>query len=136
MLPPELADRRLDLSGDLMRTAVGTSRSIGERDEAALLVAGDPVVDRLARHPEALGDLDHLPAILHDRENGLVPLLHDAELHQHRPTSLPRTGAGRADGPMDRCQASAGATVKDQPELVSNMSRSSVNHEVVPERPG
>jgi hypothetical protein len=35
-------------------------------------------------------------------------------------------GPGQADEPDDECQASAGATVKDQPGAVSNMSRNSV----------
>jgi hypothetical protein len=33
---------------------------------------------------------------------------------------------------VDRCQASAGATVNDQPEPVSRMSRNSVKHQVTP----
>jgi hypothetical protein len=32
------------------------------------------------------------------------------------------------------CQASAGATVKDQPDSVSWISRNSVQHQVTPER--
>src|SRR5512132_4071453 len=38
----------------------------------------------------------------------------------------------RRDG---RCQASAGATVKDQPEPMSWISRNSVKDQVTPERP-
>jgi len=35
----------------------------------------------------------------------------------------------------ERCQASAGATVKDQPDPVSRISRSSVKDQVTPEHP-
>jgi hypothetical protein len=44
-------------------------------------------VDALARDAEAFSDLGDLPAILHHREHGLIPLFHDTQLHQHRPTS-------------------------------------------------
>jgi len=33
------------------------------------------------------GRPDDPPAVLHDREHGLIPLFHDAELHQARPIS-------------------------------------------------
>jgi hypothetical protein len=71
----------------------------------------------------------------HDGQDGVVPLFHDAELHQHGPL-LPAKGPGQADEPLDEWQALAGATVKDQAKPVSKMSRNSVNPEVVPECPG
>src|SRR5438445_12698683 len=45
------------------------------------------------------------------------------------PSSL---GTERKD---DRCQRSAGATVKDQPDQVSTISRNGVKPQVTPERP-
>ncbi len=98
-------------------------RSVSERGQAALLVAGDPGVDGLAGDAEALGDLDDLPAVLDHCEHRLIPLFHDAELHQHGPPP-------ERDG---RCQASAEATVKDQAEPVSRISRNSVKDQVTPE---
>jgi hypothetical protein len=40
--------------------------------------------------------------------------------------------ANAGDGRAGRCQASAGATVKDQPEPVSTISRNSVKDQVTP----
>ena len=125
MLPTEFADLCLDLGGDLVRTGLRTMRSVGKRWQAALLVAGDPCVHRLAGDAKPLGDLGGLPSVLHDRQDGLVPLLHDRQFHQHGPPP-------DRDG---RCQASAEATVKDQPNTVSSISRTRVKHQVTPERP-
>ena len=123
MLPPQLADRSLDLRVDLVGAGDGTVGSVGERGKTAALVPDDPGVDALPGDAEALGDLGDLPPVLDHRQHGLVPLLHDAELHQHGPPP-------ERDG---RCQASAGATVKDQAEPVSRISRNSVKHQVTPE---
>jgi hypothetical protein len=41
-----------------------------------------PSVQRPARHPESLGDLDRWHTRL-DLQNGPIPLLHHAQLHQH-----------------------------------------------------
>jgi hypothetical protein len=123
MLAAHLADRRLGLARDLVGAGGGPVGAIDQAREATDLVAGDPCVDALTGHPEALSDLGDLPAILHHRQDRLIPLFHDTQLHQHRPP--PRE--------MRRCQASAGATVKDQPEPVSRINRNSVNHQVTPE---
>jgi hypothetical protein len=50
-----------------------------------------------------------------------------------RTRSSPRSRQG--DGQTNRCQASAGATVNDQAESVSRISRSSVKDQVTPLRP-
>jgi hypothetical protein len=42
------------------------------------LIARDPVVDALTGHAQTPGDLGHLPAVLHDGQHRLIPLLHDA----------------------------------------------------------
>ncbi len=97
--------------------------AVDQGREPAVLVAGDPCVDALAGHTEALSHLGHLPAILHHREHRLIPLFHDAQLHQHRPPP-------RRD---ERCQASAGATVKHQPDPVSRINRNSDRAQVTPE---
>jgi hypothetical protein len=124
VLPSELTDQRLHLRSDLVRTRGRPVGTVGEGCQPACLVAGDPGVDGLPRHSETIGDLDNLPAILDHRQHRLVPLLHDAELHQHGPPP-------ERDG---RCQASAEATVNDQPEPVSRISRNSVKDQVTPER--
>ena len=96
VFPSELADQGLGLAGGLVRAGGGSVGTVGERREAALLVAGDPGVDALARDAEAPGHLGDLPAVLHDREHRLVPLLHEAELHQHDGHLLPDRGSSRA----------------------------------------
>jgi hypothetical protein len=51
MLAPQLADHSLELGGDLVGTARGAMRTIGQCRQATFFVAGDPVVDALARDP-------------------------------------------------------------------------------------
>jgi iron complex transport system substrate-binding protein len=88
VLAAELADHRLQLGGDLVGAARGTVRSVGEGGKASGLVAGDPLVHRLAGHTEALGHFGDLPAVLDHGHDRLVALLHDAQLHEvHRATS-------------------------------------------------
>jgi hypothetical protein len=72
-----------------VRTEPRTVGSVGQRGQATLLVAGEPVV---ARHPHPLSHLNHSPAVLHNRQDCLVPPFHDAELHQDGPP-LPRRQA-------------------------------------------
>ena len=86
VLPSELADLRLDLGRDLVRAGLWPMRSVGQSSQTSLLVADDPGVDRLPGDAQALGDLGDLPAVLGYRQHRLVPLLHDRQLHQHRPT--------------------------------------------------
>jgi len=133
MLAPELADHGLQLGGDLVRAGRRTVGTVGQRGQTTTLVAGDPGVDALAGHPEPSGDLDHLPAVLHHREHRLVPLFHDAELHEHGPPP-PRPGPRQGEGREGRRQASPGATVNDQPDPTSTISRSGVKAQVTPER--
>ena len=61
------------------------------------------------------GDFDHLPAILRHREHGLIPLFHDTQLHQHRPTSSRDEEVSSIS--RSHRQGSPGVGVKDQPEL-------------------
>ena len=135
VLAAELADRGFELRRDLMGTALRSMRSVGERGEAAVLVTGDPVVDALAGNPETLGDLGDLPAILDHGHDRLITLLHDAELHQHPPTSsiesLP-TRRCEVSNITRNCQRSAETVVQHQPNLcqgsgdhgMSNVNRS------------
>jgi hypothetical protein len=73
-------------------------------------------------------------AVLDDREDGLISLLHDAELHQHEPTSLPRWGRDKDSGQPSR-QASTEVTVDDQGKPVSTVSRRHVKDQVTAECP-
>ena len=68
VLPAQLADHRFDLAVGLMRAAAGPVGPVSERGQASTLVTGEPTVECLARHPDAAGHLDHLPAVLHHRE--------------------------------------------------------------------
>src|SRR5207249_5896517 len=129
VLPAELADRGLHLSPRLVGAGAGPVGPVRQGAQTSGLVPGDPGVDGLPGDPEAPGHLDDLPPLLDHRQYRLVPLFHDTQLHQHGPP--PRLGTGKE---MGMCQASAGATVKDQAESVSGISRTSVKHQVTPER--
>ena len=59
MLPPQLAHRRLDLHADLVRARLRPPRAVHQPAQAALLIAADPRMHTLPRHPEPLSDLSH-----------------------------------------------------------------------------
>ena len=132
MLPTQLADVRLGLGIDLVGTGARAMRPVGERGEPARLIAYDRRVHALSRHAEACGNLGDLPAVLHHGQNGLVPLLHDRQLHQHGPPPCLDRGAEARTRASRTCQASAGATVNDQPDPVSRINRNSVKDQVTP----
>jgi hypothetical protein len=50
--------------------------------QAVVPIPAQPVMHRLARHPERLHDLGHRHTDL-NLQNGPIPLLHHAQLHQH-----------------------------------------------------
>jgi hypothetical protein len=108
VLASQLADLSLDLGRDLMRTRARTVRAIGQSRQTSLLVPRDPGVHALARDAKTSGDLRDLPAVLHDRQHGLVPLLHDAQLHEHAHLLGLERGRDKETG--------APAGVKHQPE--------------------
>jgi hypothetical protein len=130
---PQLADERLHLGGDLMGTRRRTMGPIRKGSQAACFVPGDPAVHALAGDAEAPSDLDDSPTILDHGEHRLVPLFHDAELHQHGYLLLNEHHKG--EGRTGHCQASPGATVNHQPDPVSKNNRSGVKPQVTPERP-
>jgi hypothetical protein len=115
VLPAQLADQCFDLGIDLVRARGRAVGVVGQRGQSALLVARDPGVDGLARDAHAPGELDHPPAVLHHREHRLIPLFHDAELHQHGPP--PETRRAASSITRSHRQGSAEARVVDQPEL-------------------
>jgi hypothetical protein len=122
MLATQLADQGLELRRDLVRAAVGAVRPIGESGETARLVAGDPLVHRLARHAEPSGDLGDLPAVLDHSHDRLIALLHDAQLHEvHRRPPAPR------DRSLRRPRG-----VNDQPEPPSTISRNTCKRSAGP----
>src|ERR1700745_2225965 len=59
--------------------------------QAAAAVAGHLPVDRRARRPEPPGDLDHGDPGL-DFQDGLIALLHDAQLRDHEPEQQQHEG--------------------------------------------
>ena len=91
VLAADLADHRLELGRDLVRTALRFVGAIGESRQASGLVASDPVVDTLARDAKVRGDLGDLPAVLDHGHDCLITLLHDAQLHQHLAPPYPTT---------------------------------------------
>jgi hypothetical protein len=111
MLATQFTDPRFDLRDDLMRTGRRPVGSIRERGESSRLIARDPVVDALARDAQTPGHFGHLPAVLHDGQHRLIPLFHDAQLHQHGPPPCPIEVGTR----MTR--------VKDQPKPPSRINR-------------
>lgn len=56
-------------------------RSNRQRQHAASVVSRDPPMDRVTRDAEMLSDLRDLPAILEDRHDCLIALIHDTDLH-------------------------------------------------------
>ena len=71
-------------------------------------------IEEVPSLPVPEGYLDHLPTVLHHREHGLIPLFHDTQLHQHRPTSSRDEEVSSISRSHRR--GSAGTGVKDQPE--------------------
>jgi hypothetical protein len=69
------------------------------------LIARQPGVQRLARHPDLFGDLGHRQAVTNNRQHGLIPLLGHAQLPHP-------------------------ASVKDQPKQLSSISRGHTPFEV------
>ena len=55
-------------------------RPIRQPVEALSLIAGQPGVQRLARHPHLRGDLRYRQSIADHRQHGLIPLLGHAQL--------------------------------------------------------
>jgi hypothetical protein len=76
MHPAQLAHPRLDHRRHLMRAALRPVRPVGETVETGVLVAAQPGVHRLARHPPLLGDLDHRQPVDLDRQHCLIALFH------------------------------------------------------------
>jgi hypothetical protein len=97
--------------------------------------SGRSSLDGLAGHSESTCDLGDLPPVLHHREQRLVPLLHDRQLHQHRPTSssLDEGARPREKPGTTTVKDQPEPPVKDQAEQVSTISRSRVQDQVTPE---
>jgi hypothetical protein len=88
MQPAQLADRGFGLGSDLVSAGLGAMAPIGEAVEATFFVAADPTVHDLAGDSVAFGDLGHREPVGKNLHDCLVALLHDAQLHEHVPTSL------------------------------------------------
>ena len=83
VLASHLHDAGLDLGRHLVRAAVRPGGLVDESREARVGVLSEPGVHRLAAHPVALGHLDDVDTVEHFVHR-LGPLLHDAELHEHK----------------------------------------------------
>lgn len=90
MGPAQLAHPRLDLTSQLPRVVMRAMRSVGQPEQAVLAGAAQPGVHRLARHPIAFGDLDNGDTAEDDFYDGVITLLHDAQLHEDQPRLSPR----------------------------------------------
>src|SRR5215831_74059 len=97
-----------------MRTRQRPMRSIGQTFETAELIAAQPLVHRLARHPELLGNDGHLETVDLHSHHCLIALLHFAELHKH--SAHPLRSQPRAE---------------DDEDEVSSISRYRVNHQPI-----
>jgi class 3 adenylate cyclase len=105
--PAQLQQRGLHRRRHLMRTRHRPMRPIHQPLKASGLIAGQPGVQRLPRHPHLLGDLRNRQPIADHRQHGLIPLLSHAQ--------LPHPGS-----------------VKDQPKQLSSISRNTVRHHPKP----
>jgi hypothetical protein len=110
----------LELGRDLMGARGWSVGAVGESGQAAGFVAGDPVVDALTCDTEPIRDLGDFPAILDNGHDCLIPLFHDAQLHQHFSPPGPTVRSVSGDDEVSKisrnCQTSPGTPVKDQPE--------------------
>ncbi len=75
MPAPQIHQRNLDHRRHLQRRRPRPMRPIRPPLETIGLIPGQPLMNRLTRHPETGGHTRHRLAILDDRENGLIPLL-------------------------------------------------------------
>jgi hypothetical protein len=95
----QLAYPSLDLGGQLSGIVMRAMRLVGHPRQAVLTEATQPGVHAFARHPIALGDLNNGNATGEDFHDGVITLLHDAQLHEHRPR-LPTRHQSREADPM------------------------------------
>jgi hypothetical protein len=61
---------------------------VGEPPQPVVTVATDPGVHGLAGHAVAGGDLNHRCSGGQDLHDGVIALLHEAQLHEHQPRPL------------------------------------------------
>src|SRR6516225_4679487 len=110
MRPAQLADQRLDLSIQLPGLIAGPVRMIGQPRRAFPLITAKPAVHSLTGHPIPAGHLsDRRPG--YDLHDGVIALLHDAQLHEHGPATSCRELRHGGACPGGRCQASGEANV-------------------------
>ena len=81
MLTTQFADRRLELDRQLMRARLWPLGAVGQPSQPMVGIAGQPAVDRLARHPSLPSDLAHRGAGLHGQDHAIA-LLDNRQLHQ------------------------------------------------------
>jgi hypothetical protein len=114
MVAAKLDYAELGAGGGAVRAGPRTLGAIDQAGHPALPVPPEPVVQALAGHAVAVGDLGHRASSVQHFLHRVVALLHDPQLHKHDPDLLPRaamaTRAGRA--PVSNiwwsCQRSGG----------------------------
>ena len=110
MRPAQPADQRLDLSIQLPGLKAGPVRVIGQPRRAFPLITTQPAMHSLTGHPIPAGHLGDRRT-RYDLHDGVIALLHDAQLHEHGPTTPCRELPHGGTCPGGRCQASGEANV-------------------------
>jgi hypothetical protein len=92
----QLAHPSLDLTGELSGVVMRAMRPVSQPRQAFLPVATQPRMHRLAGYPIALGDLNNGNPAADDLHDGVITLLHNAQLHEHQPGPLHTTPVARS----------------------------------------
>ncbi|TWG07568.1 hypothetical protein FHU35_11185 [Saccharopolyspora dendranthemae] len=113
MLPPQLTHPRLDLGIQLPRMPTRPMRPILQTGQALIPIAANPGMHRLPRHAIPFRDLGDLRSSRQDLHDRVITLLHNAQLHEHRPrpptrrtTIAPKSNRGRQCYPSNEHRVS------------------------------
>jgi hypothetical protein len=141
VLPAQATELRLDFRGHLVWAAGRLRAAVRQGGHAVSRVPAQPVVDRLACHAGAAGDIGD-GGTVQDLENCLVALLQQSQLHEHGrpPWSVGRRrpqAKGRVEGTSrtSRCQAGTEPGVAQVPELCRPGTEPASNECRVPTEP-
>ena len=110
MRPTPLADQRLNPGVQLPRLIAGPVGMVSQPGQPVAFIAAQPAVHRLTGHPIAAGHLGDRRTG-YDLHDGVIALLHDAQLHEHGPATPYRERRHGEACPSGRCQASGEANV-------------------------
>src|SRR5204863_6795751 len=123
----------------LVRTTGRPMRTVGQTLQPALFITTQPLMHRLAGHPELLGHRGHgQPVDLHGHHS-LITLFHLAQLLEHSATPSPQPTEGRGWEPRGQASADTPSTIRryrvaDQP--LTNRRQSAVPKHTTAAPPG